>query len=253
MNLQCQYDCLAEINFNPEEIIIPDDFIWVRSLDEFKIKYSNKWWKLNHRYFRIYDFFSRIEEKYCKSKDPIKFLYYLYYDVKISTVDIENEFWKLWEYTEWTIWKSIMRNVLWWKLRWENWLNFKTTLRTEKDQKKIKWLNEEKTKEKQENIQNVENILNRISKNKEKVWFSKDIFSELKNIRSKTQYILNINWYIQENNFVETLIKLSDKYGIKVTAQAITNILEKETSKIWNIDKIELRAWRIREIKNEQN
>jgi hypothetical protein len=252
MNIKNRFNCLSEIDFNPKEINIPSSFSWIKNLEEFKLNFDNQNWKLRPQYVRLYNFLSRIQERYCDWQDPINYLYYLYYEVKLSSLDIEKELWHLWNYSPWVIWK-MMKKILLWELRWTDCQNYKTDLRTEKDQNKVKWLNEKQRNEKVDNVIKVENILKRISKNKEKKDFSQDIFSELKNIRTKAQYILAINWYIHENLFVENLVKLSDKYGMKVTAQAITNLLEQETTKIWNIDKIELRAGRIREIKNEQN
>ena len=252
MNIKSRFDSLSNADFNPVEIIIPEDFSWIKNLDEFKNNFYNKNWKIRPQYVRIYNFLSRIQERISDWKDPIQYLYYLYYEIKLSTLDIENELWYLWNYTEGVVWK-MMKKVLWWELRWTDSSNHKTELRKEKDQNKVKLLNKEKSKEKKENIEKVENILNRLSKNKVKNEFSNEIFSEIKNVRGRAQYLLDINWYIPKDLFIENLIKLSDKYGMKVTAQAITNILQQETNKIWNIDKIELRAGRIREIKNEQN
>lgn len=250
MNIQQQYKSLSNTNFKPEKINIPSNFSGLTNFSDFKIKYSNKNWKLSPQYVRLYDFLSRIQEQYTNWLDPIEYLYYLYYEIKISTIDIFNELWYLWNYRNNEYFVSMFKKIFWWKLRNPN---TQTDLRREKDQNKVKWITQKLKLEKEDKIENVEKILNRISKNKNKTPFLKTEFSDIKNIRNRTKYILDINWYIKEDSFKKTLIKLSNKYGIKVTASAITNILESETNKIWNIDKIYLRAWRIIELKNEQN
>jgi uncharacterized protein YlbG (UPF0298 family) len=67
----------------------------------------------------------------------------------------------------------------------------------------------------------------------------------------QTKYILDINWYINEDDFEDTLIKLSNKYWMKVTAVAVNNILRKETEKIWNMKEIKLNPGRLSEIKKK--
>lgn len=252
MNIKNKYETLSEVNFYPDEINVPKEFSWIKNFEEFKNNFSDKKWIILKKYKRIYDFLNNIKVKLLNWKDPIKYLYYLYYDVELSTLDLEDLLWHFWNYSRWNI-SSILNLVFWWKLRHPNRENHKTKLKKEKDKNKIKVFNKEQSNKKQKKVEKVENILNRLSKNKEKNEFSQEIFSSIKNVRGRSQYILDINWYIPDDLFIENLIKLSDKYGMKVTAQAITNILEQETNKIWNIDKIELRAGRIREIKNEQN
>lgn len=252
MNIQAKYKSLSNIEFYPQSINIPDNFSGIKNIWEFRNKFQNKNWNLAPQYIRTFNFFSRIQEQVSNWVDPIEYLYYLYFEIKLSTLDIHSELWILWNYeNDWSIWK-MLKNVLLWNIRVPNHKDTQTNLRKEKDQNKVKKVNTVQKIIKQDNIKNVENIINRISKNKQKNDFSEEIFSNLKNIKNKAKYILDINWYINSNDFTENLIKLSDKYGMKVTAQAITNILEKETDKIWNIDKINLRAWRIREIKDEQ-
>lgn len=252
MNIKYRYEALSHVDFKPEEIIIPNNFQWIKNMEWFNTKYRTKKWKLRPQYVRLYNFLSRIQEKISEWNDPIEYLYYLYYEVKLSTIDIQNELAFYWNYTDWVIWK-MMKKVLWWELRWTESQNHKTDLRKEKDQIKVKDLNKEQNRIKLENVEKVEKILSRIAKNKEKTEFSSEVYKTLKNIRTRAKYLLDINGYIPEEIFVENLIKISDKYGMKVTAEAITNILEKETNKIWNLDKLEMRAWRIREIKNEQD
>ncbi|MDP2090118.1 MAG: hypothetical protein Q8K30_00845 [Candidatus Gracilibacteria bacterium] len=252
MNIKHRYETLSHVNFKPDEIIIPDNFQGLKNLQEFNINYRNKRGKLRPQYVRVYNFLSRIQEQISEGKDPIEYLYYLYYEIKISTIDIENELGYLGNYSQGVIGK-MMKKVLGWELRGTESQNHKTPLRKEKDQIKIKDINKEQNRIKLENVTKVENILSRIAKNKEKKVYSSKIYNSLKNIRTRAKYLLDINGYINEEVFVENLIKISDKYGMKVTAKAITNILEKETNKIGNIDKLEMRAGRIREIKNEQD
>lgn len=251
MNIKNKFECLSDINFYPNEINVPESFSWIKSFKEFKNNFSDKRWVIFKKYIRVYSFLNNIKEKLLKWKDPIKYLYYLYYDVELSTLDLEDSLWHFWDYSKWNI-SSILNLVFWWELRHPNKKNHQTKLKREKDKNKVKTFNEKQKIEKQKNIKKVENILNRISKNKERKEFSSETFISLKSIIIRTQYILDLNWYISENIFLENLIKLSDKYGMKVTAQAITNILEQETNKIWNINKIELTAWRIKELKNKQ-
>ena len=252
MNIQLKYESLSGINFNPTSINIPNDFTGLQSIEEFQYKFQNKNWKIAHKYVRMYDFLMRIKERYSNWLDPIKYLYYLYYKIKLSTNDIQNELWYLWNYVgKWTI-QKMLKDRFWWNLRKANHKENHTKLRNEKDRNKIKPLNNIQKNLKQDNVEKVERILNIFSKNKPTKKFSRETFSNLKNVRNRAKYILDITWYIPEDKFVKSLIKMSNRYWMKVTAQAITNILEKETYKIWSIEQIHLRAWRIREIKDEQ-
>lgn len=252
MNIQRKYNTLTDVNFNPTSIDIPNNFIGLQSIEEFQIKFQNKNWNIAPQYVRMYDFLMRIKSTYSNWLDPIKYLYYLYYEIKLSTNDIHNELWSLWNYVgDWTI-QKMLKDRFWWNLREANHKENQTDLRNEKDRNKIIWLNSIQKKLKQDNVEKVERILNILSQNKPTKEFSIETFSTLKNVRNRAKYILDVTWYIPEDKFVETLIKISDRYWMKVTAQAITNILEQETNKIWKIEQISLKAWRIREIKDEQ-
>ncbi len=244
---------MKNIDFYPNNVIIPNDFEWIKSYEEFFSTYKCNMWGIDPHYWKMNNFFIKIKEYVSWDIDPIKYLYYLYYELWFSWNDIHSTiWWILWWYAVWSI-EWVMSNSLWWILRDPNSKEAQTILRKDKDHKKVKKVNDIQKYKKLKNVEILENILSRISKNKEKKEFSSEVYKTLKNIRTRAKYLLDINGYISEDIFVENLIKLSDKYGMKVTAEAITNILEKETKKIWNLDKLELRAWRIREIKNEQD
>ena len=247
-----KYKSLKGQNFYPNNVNIPNSFNWTKTYKYFLSEHSLEIWKINWKFNRVNNFLLSIENNVSNWLDPVEYLYHLYYNIKLSVNDISIILKKYWNYTESGI-RWIFRDRFWWELREANAKDNQTLVRNEKDSKKIKPLIEISTKEKNENIEKVENILSRIAKNKEKTRFSKKIFDKLKNVADRTKYILDITWYIPEENFETILIQFSDKYWMKVTAQAITNILEEQTNKKRNIKKIHLRAWRIKEIKDKQN
>ena len=147
------------------------------------------------------------------------------------------------------IYCKLFINTFGWKLRD---VNERTPLRNEKDRIKNQEQQTEAKNEKNNTILRVEKILNRISREKTKRKYSANSYWQLKFALAKTKYILDINWYVNEDDFEETIIKMSNKYWLKRTVQAVNNILKKETNKIWNIKTINLNPWRIVELKKSR-
>lgn len=90
---------------------------------EDKISKVDNWSKAEYRF--IVNFFTNLwkflESKYSNEVDPIEYLYYLYYQKKVTTRDIYDEFASMWWYNNklGTSIKEMMINVLKWPLDWK--------------------------------------------------------------------------------------------------------------------------------------
>lgn len=103
---------------NPEMIV---------SYSELEAKIIGKNWKPNPEYKKIYTFLTRLksylEDKYSNDVDPIAYLYHLYYDLKLSTIDIYDKLDHLWVYEAKKYkdsFKRVFKDIFNWSLDWKN-------------------------------------------------------------------------------------------------------------------------------------
>ena len=101
------------------KIKIPEEFKWVKNLDEFKEKnFNSKTWKFkNWAYTKVYKFLEKLENKVWI--DPILYLYHLYYVENLSTMAIYDKLAELWWYNNKNkdTFTKMFINTFWWELR----------------------------------------------------------------------------------------------------------------------------------------
>ncbi len=79
---------LGEVYTNLIEI--PDDFGWIKSLDDFKEKQMNSSWKMTIKSENIYKNLCQLKDKIPDNIDPIQYLWNLHYNFDVSTNNMTN-------------------------------------------------------------------------------------------------------------------------------------------------------------------
>ena len=219
-------------------IKIPEDFVWIKSLDGFKEKYFNfKTWKfINWTYTKVYNFLQRLAEEI--DMDPILYLYYLYYVEKWSTMAIYDKLAEFWWYNSKNkdTFTKMFVNTFWWNLRNNSEI-------TEVWIRKIKAANEPKIakkenirKEKEEQLYNLfinNSNLSRLSLKVNKITklesFSKKPELAWRNQLEKIKNFLEIYWYKRKWLSLKDFITFAkDNYWFKVTFDVINDLLKEK-------------------------
>ncbi len=198
---------------------------WIKSFDEFiQIYTSKKTWRFNWKYNsvkeKLYNLSDILKVKFKQEIDPVEYLIYLYFDQKISIIDISNNLKKLWiSYPKSSLY-NLYHNVLDLELR--DRLE-QTPSRKLKDINK--WENNIFNKEKIEETQKAidEILLNNKWINR---WFKLIEYSKQKNITNKIIYLLYSLSFIKEEN-IDSLYKFINKlHNWWLWTHRIKNVLE---------------------------
>lgn len=231
------------------EINIKEWFQWIKEYNELKKKMYWKNWKIFPQYKTTKFFLDNLDiylkKEYANYIDPISYLYHLYYKEELSSIDIYYRLHELWNYnskSKWTF-ERMFTITFWWELREKEKItnNLEKKLK-HKNAKDAKWQKHkaEKEKEKRYKVAKTKKIIERIIKNIHPKDLNTKTIEEKKSIIKKIKYILSND----DNKFEEILLNVSDKYWLKVTVNAINEILEEK----W-YSTIKLNPWRIKETK----
>lgn len=236
-----------------EDIIIPTDFKGIKNLEQFKQQYFNsKTWKfINWSYTKVFKFLGDLEEQ--TWVDPIKYLYYLYYEQELSTIDIYNRFYELWWYNnkKKDTFEKMFKNTFWWTLRDNTDITKLWITRIVAHNKKLNKTSKDIKQQKQKDLYliliNKFNILkmplqlNHI--NQDIVSFSVKPKLIWKNQLEKLNYFLEIYWFKDKNiRLKDYLFKYKESYWLKNLTDVVNKLLKEK----WY--DLKLSKWRFSEL-----
>lgn len=236
---------------------IKDDFVWIKSLDEFKRKYRNKKGRINWHYNTWADFlenfWNHLLSKYWTEIDPIEYLIYLYWDKKewISYVEIHKRYCYMGNYQNVETFRRFLVNILWWKLRDWNDRTESSKKKSEKS-KNTSWFTENNNNKAliaQENFNKALLLTLEWSKNEiSNIWFDLIIYKS-KWVKEKWK---KIQWSKKEQNIylVSIIIWRKESNAIDILRSinqiswhwAIAKGLNEEMKKKW-LDIEMLKRW----------
>lgn len=191
------------------EINIDSTFEWMTSLTQlYKEKYRNK-----HPFLEKLKI--TLKNKYNNDVDPIQYLYYLYYEEKLSTSEIYDRLYKIWDYNNEykNTFELMFKTTFWWELRW----NTEASQNTKRKQSINNWNKwklsnglVEINKERANLIENEIKFLFDQVKWKVDNLLLEDLENK-KTLNEKIIYILYSLWFLKEENdkelayFIKTL------------------------------------------------
>ena len=219
-----------------ENINIPDNFKWVKSYEEFREKV--KWKKSEFRntaYKKVDNFLQSLRE--IVDIDPVKYLYYLYYEEKVSTIVIYDMLHTLGWYKnkQKDTFTKMFVNTFWWVIRDNSKITTIWKRRIIKANETKYWKQKAlKTKKEQE-------IYKLFSWIYQKRW-NTDV--KLDNLEwtnmKKIKTFLNELWYTKNTISLKKYIQyLQNKYSLSVIANVLNKIIEENNWKLkvnkWNL------------------
>jgi len=225
-----------------DDFEIPQNFQWIKSYNEFVVKYKNsKTWKFKNWNYSILDYkLKRLESSI--HIDPIRYLYYLYYVEQLSTILIYDKLANLFNYSniKKDNFEKMFKKIFWWRLRWNTFITKVGINKIIKSNKKrLEW----KREIQKQASEKIVKIFDRISREKEKP----DNIVELiwKNQLEKLKVFLEIYGYKREwLELSEYLRAFKNKYWLLPLTSALNEILSKQ----WY--ELKINKWRVSELLN---